>query len=65
VAAATTTENEWPLGESGCEREGLLGEGLLVDDSDLGVWKREKGGLGHRLAAATPSSRNPHEPRRE
>ena len=61
MRAAATAEHERTLGKLARKRDLLL-ERLLVDDRRLGLGKRKRSGLGHRLAVVAPSPRHPQEP---
>ena len=65
VRAAAAAEHQRPLGQLESEREALRGERVLLDHRRLGIRKRKRRRLGHRLAASAPGARNPNEARGE
>ena len=65
MRAAATAEHDRSLGESGCQRQALLRDRVLLDDRRLRVGKLEIRGLRHCLAARPPRARHSNETGRE
>ena len=61
VRAAAAAEHQRPLGQLESERQALRGERILLDHCRLGIRKRKRRRLGHRLTAPAPGAWNPHE----
>jgi hypothetical protein len=52
VRAAAAAHDERPLGKRTRERQGLLGQRVLVHDAGLGIGQLEEGRLDHRLPSS-------------